>query len=55
MFLLGTWFIRSGVMENSGAHLPMFRKLAYIGLPVGIAHGHRRQPDRDDPPAGRAA
>ena len=39
MFLLGVWFIRSGVMENTGAHLPMFRKLAYIGLPVGIAMG----------------
>jgi uncharacterized protein len=39
MFLIGTWFIRSGVMENSGAHLPLFRKLAYIGLPAGIAMG----------------
>jgi uncharacterized membrane protein YeiB len=39
MFLLGVWFIRSGVMENSGAHLPMFRKLAFIGLPAGIALG----------------
>ena len=39
MFLLGTWFIRSGVMENSGAHLPLFRKLAYFGLPLGIAMG----------------
>ena len=39
MFLLGAWFIRSGVMENTGAHLPMFRKLAFIGLPVGIAMG----------------
>lgn len=39
MFLLGVWFIRSGVMENSGAHLPLFRKLAFIGLPAGIALG----------------
>ncbi len=39
MFLLGTWFIRSGVMENTAAHLPMFRKLAFIGLPAGIALG----------------
>ncbi|HEU4373183.1 MAG TPA: DUF418 domain-containing protein, partial [Telluria sp.] len=39
MFLLGVWFIRSGVMENTGAHLPMFRKLAYIGLPAGIGLG----------------
>jgi uncharacterized membrane protein YeiB len=39
MFLLGTWFIRSGVMAHSGAHLPLFRKLAYVGLPVGLAMG----------------
>jgi uncharacterized protein len=39
MFLLGTWFIRSGVMENTGAHLPLFRKLAFIGLPFGIGLG----------------
>jgi uncharacterized protein len=39
MFLLGTWFVRSGVMENPGAHLPFFRTLAVYGLPVGIAIG----------------
>jgi uncharacterized protein len=39
MFLIGTWFIRSGVMANAGAHLPLFRKLAYVGLPLGIAMG----------------
>ncbi len=39
MFLIGTWFIRSGVMANTGAHLPMFRRLAFIGLPLGIAMG----------------
>jgi uncharacterized protein len=39
MFLIGTWFIRSGVMANTGAHLPMFRRLAYIALPLGIAMG----------------
>lgn len=39
MFLLGTWFIRSGVMANTAAHLPLFRKLAYIGLPAGLALG----------------
>jgi uncharacterized membrane protein YeiB len=39
MFLLGTWFVRSGVMENAGAHLPFFRKLAVFGLPVGIGLG----------------
>ena len=39
MFLLGSWFVRSGVMENAGAHLPFFRKLAVYGLPVGIGMG----------------
>lgn len=39
MFLIGTWFIRSGVMENTRAHLPLFRKLAMFGLPVGIGMG----------------
>jgi uncharacterized protein len=39
MFLIGAWFIRSGVMANTGAHLPLFRRLAYIGLPFGIALG----------------
>jgi uncharacterized protein len=39
MFLLGTWFVRSGVMENTGAHLPFFRALAGYGLPVGIGLG----------------
>ena len=39
MFLLGAWFIRSGAMQNTRAHLPLFRRLAYIGLPVGIGMG----------------
>jgi uncharacterized membrane protein YeiB len=39
MFLLGAWFIRSGTMKNPDAHLPLFRKLAYVGLPVGIGMG----------------
>jgi uncharacterized protein len=39
MFLLGTWFVRSGVMENTGAHLEFFRKLAVYALPSGIALG----------------
>jgi len=39
MFLLGTWFIRSGVMENTAAHLPLFRRFAFVFLPIGIALG----------------
>jgi uncharacterized membrane protein YeiB len=39
MFLLGAWFVRSGVMENTGAHLPLFRKLVLYCLPLGLALG----------------
>jgi uncharacterized membrane protein YeiB len=39
LFLLGVWFVRSGVMENTRAHLALFRKLALAGLPVGIGLG----------------
>lgn len=36
LFLLGAWFIRSGVMAHPEQHLPLFRKLAWIGLPIGL-------------------
>ncbi|MBL8513665.1 MAG: DUF418 domain-containing protein [Betaproteobacteria bacterium] len=39
MFMLGIWFVRSGVMENVRAHLPFFRKLAIYGLTFGIGIG----------------
>ncbi len=39
MFLLGAWFVRSGVMENTGAHLPLFRRLAMVALPLGVGIG----------------
>jgi uncharacterized membrane protein YeiB len=39
MFLLGTWFVRSGVMEDTGAHLAFFRQLAIYALPVGVGIG----------------
>ena len=39
MFLLGAWFVRSGVMTNTAEHLPFFRKLAVYGLPLGIGLG----------------
>jgi hypothetical protein len=39
MFLIGSWFVRSGVMENTRAQLPLFRKLALYGLPIGIGLG----------------
>jgi uncharacterized membrane protein YeiB len=39
MFLIGFWFVRSGIMANTQAHLPMFKKLALFGLPFGIGLG----------------
>lgn len=39
MFLIGSWFVRAGIMENTHAHLPLFRKLAIYGLPIGIGLG----------------
>ena len=39
MFLLGVWFVRSGVMADTAKHLAFFRKLALYGLPVGIGLG----------------
>ena len=39
MFLIGVWFVRSGVMMNPSAHLRLFRRLALYGLPLGIGLG----------------
>jgi uncharacterized protein len=39
MFLLGVWFVRSGLMEEPEKHLAFFRKLALYALPVGIGLG----------------
>lgn len=36
MFMLGMWFVRSGVMDNTREHLPLFRRLAVVGLTLGI-------------------
>jgi hypothetical protein len=37
--LLGVWFVRSGVMEDTARHLDLFRALALYGLPLGIGLG----------------
>jgi len=37
MFLLGAWFVRSGIMARTRDHLPLFRKLAFIAFPAGLA------------------
>ncbi|MBC3880493.1 DUF418 domain-containing protein [Undibacterium sp. LX40W] len=39
VFLIGYWFVRSGVIERSAEHLPLFRRLAFIALPFGIGLG----------------
>ena len=39
MFLLGAGLIRTGVLQNSSVHRPLLRKLATIGLAVGIGMG----------------
>lgn len=39
MFLIGSWFVSSGIMDKAQAHLPLFRKLAMFGLPIGIGMG----------------
>ena len=36
LFLLGGWFIRSGVMADPAAHLKLFRQMAWIGIPLGV-------------------
>jgi uncharacterized protein len=36
MFLIGFWFVRSGVIGSIEQHLPLFRKLAITALPVGL-------------------
>ncbi len=39
MFLLGLWFVRSGIMADTRAHRPLFLKLAMIAMPVGVGLG----------------
>ncbi len=39
VFLLGAWFIRSGVMSDPASHLRLFRQMAWIGIPLGLGLG----------------
>ena len=39
MFLLGSWFVRTGIMERPAEHLPLFRRMAAVGIPVGVGLG----------------
>ena len=36
MFLIGAGFVRSGVMADTGAHLPLFRRMTLYGLSLGL-------------------
>jgi uncharacterized membrane protein YeiB len=36
MFLLGAWFIRSGLVTQPAAHLDFYKKMAMFGIPFGI-------------------
>lgn len=37
LFLVGAWFVQSGVMTEPARHLPLFRRLAFVALPLGTA------------------
>jgi uncharacterized protein len=37
MFMFGFWFVRSGVIGAWRQHLPLFRRLAVLGLSTGLA------------------
>jgi uncharacterized protein len=36
VFLLGAWFLRSGTIRDTAAHLPLFRRLRNIGFGIGL-------------------
>ena len=36
VFLFGAWFMRSGVIRNASAHLPLFRRLRNVGFGIGL-------------------
>ena len=36
VFLFGAWFMRSGVIRDSSAHLPLFRRLRNLGFGIGL-------------------
>lgn len=39
VFLIGTWFVQSGVMARARAHLPLLRRLAWGGIALGVGLG----------------
>jgi len=56
VFLVGNWFVRSGVIARAADHVPLFRRLALWGIPLGVGLGllggllsSGRSPGVDDP------
>jgi len=39
VFLIGVWFVRSGVIARAAEHKPLFRRLAIVGIPLGVGLG----------------
>jgi uncharacterized protein len=39
VFLIGVWFVRSGVIARAAEHKPLYRRLAIIGIPLGVGLG----------------
>jgi uncharacterized protein len=39
VFLIGVWFVRSGVIARAPDHKPLFRRLASVGIPLGVGLG----------------
>ena len=39
VFLIGVWFVRSGAIARANEHKPLYRRLAIVGIPLGIGLG----------------
>jgi len=39
VFLVGSWFVRAGVIARAAEHLPMLRRLALCGISLGVGLG----------------
>lgn len=39
VFLIGVWFVRSGVIARAGEYKALYRQLAIIGIPLGVGLG----------------
>ena len=39
VFLIGVWFVRAGVIARAAEHKTLFRRLAVVGIPLGVGLG----------------